>query len=38
LGTREHTTLKLSVCYEKYLLIVEVAIDAAIKLDEAGDG
>jgi len=32
---RERTALKLSICPEKYLPIVEGAIDAAIKLDEA---
>jgi hypothetical protein len=30
--------LKLTVCPEKYLLIVEEAINAAIKLDETNDG
>jgi transcriptional regulator with XRE-family HTH domain len=33
---RERAALKLSVCPERYLPIVEGAIDAAIKLDEAG--
>ena len=32
---RERAALKLSICPEKYLPIVEGAIDAAIKLDEA---
>jgi transcriptional regulator with XRE-family HTH domain len=35
---RERTALKLTVCPERYLLIVEAAIDAAIKLDETNDG
>ena len=34
---RERTALKLSICPEKYLSIIEVAIDAAIKLDEVED-
>ena len=34
---RERTALKLLVCPEKYLSIIEGTIDAAIKLDEAGD-
>ncbi|MCL2223953.1 MAG: helix-turn-helix domain-containing protein [Defluviitaleaceae bacterium] len=33
---RERTTLKLNVCPEKYISIIEGAIDAAIKLDGAG--
>ena len=33
---RERTALKLHVCPEKYLSIVEGTLDAAIKLDEAG--
>jgi transcriptional regulator with XRE-family HTH domain len=33
---RERTTLKLTVCPERYLSIIEGTIDAAIKLDEAG--
>lgn len=32
---RERTTLKLTVCPENYLPIIEGTIDAAIKLDEA---
>jgi transcriptional regulator with XRE-family HTH domain len=35
---RERTALKLTVCPERYLLIVEAAINAAIKLDEADGG
>jgi transcriptional regulator with XRE-family HTH domain len=35
--TRERTALKLTVCPEKYLPVVEGAIDAAIKLDESGN-
>ena len=35
---RERTVLKLTVCPEKYLPIIEGTIDAAIKLDEAGNG
>ena len=35
---RERTALKLHICPEKYLSIIESALDAAIKLDdEAGD-
>jgi len=34
---RSRTSLKLQVCPEKYLPIVEGAIDAAIKLTEAGE-
>jgi transcriptional regulator with XRE-family HTH domain len=33
----ERTALKLHVCPKKYLPIIEGAIDAAIKLDEAGE-
>jgi transcriptional regulator with XRE-family HTH domain len=33
--TRERTALKLTVCPEKYLSIVEGTIDAAIKLGES---
>jgi transcriptional regulator with XRE-family HTH domain len=33
---RERTALKLLVCPEKYLSIIEGTIDAAIKLDEVG--
>jgi transcriptional regulator with XRE-family HTH domain len=35
---RERTVLKLHICPERYLSIVEGTIDAAIKLDEAGNG
>jgi transcriptional regulator with XRE-family HTH domain len=35
---RERVTLKLTVCPEKYLPIVESTINAAIKLDEPEDG
>jgi len=34
---RERITLKLTVCPEKYLSIIEGTIDATIKLDEAGE-
>jgi transcriptional regulator with XRE-family HTH domain len=34
---RERTVLKLTVCPEKYLPIIESSINAAIKLDEAGN-
>jgi len=34
---RERTALKLNICPEKYLSIIEGALDAAIKLDGAGD-
>ena len=34
---RERTALKLTICPEKYLPIVEGTIDAAIKLNEAGE-
>ena len=34
---RERTALKLQICPEKYLPVIEGAIDAAIKLDEAGN-
>ena len=35
---RERTVLKLRICPEKYLSIIESALDAAIKLDdEAGE-
>jgi len=33
---RERTTLKLIICPDKYLSIIEGSIDAAIKLDKAG--
>jgi len=36
-GERERTALKLHICPEKYLPIVEGTLDAAIKLDEAGE-
>jgi transcriptional regulator with XRE-family HTH domain len=35
---RERTALKLTVCPEKYLSIVEGVIDSAIKLDETDNG
>jgi len=34
---RERTTLKLLTCPDKYLSIIEGAIDAAIKLDETDE-
>ena len=34
---RERTTLKVNICPEKYLSIIESALDAAIKLDGAGE-
>ena len=34
---RERTTLKLHICPEKYLSIIEGTLDATIKLDESGD-
>ena len=34
---RERTALKLQVCPERHLPIIEGTIDAAIKLDEAGN-
>jgi transcriptional regulator with XRE-family HTH domain len=34
---RERTALKLHICPEKYLSIIESALDAVIKLDEAGN-
>jgi transcriptional regulator with XRE-family HTH domain len=33
---RERTALKLGICPERYLPIVEGTLDAVIKLDEAG--
>ena len=35
---RERTTLKLHVCPEKYLSVIEGTLDAVIKLDDAGSG
>ena len=35
---RERTALKLHICPEKYLSIIEGTLDAAIKLDEVGNG
>jgi transcriptional regulator with XRE-family HTH domain len=34
---QERMTLKLRLCPKKYLPIIEGTIDAALKLDEAGD-
>jgi transcriptional regulator with XRE-family HTH domain len=34
---RERTALKLHICPEKYLSVIESALDAVIKLDEAGN-
>jgi transcriptional regulator with XRE-family HTH domain len=34
---RERTALKLSICPEKYLSIIEGALDATLKLNEAGE-
>ena len=36
-GLRSRVNLKLSVCPEEYLPIIEGAIDGAIKIDEAED-
>jgi transcriptional regulator with XRE-family HTH domain len=37
-AARERTALKLTVCPDRYLSVIEGAIDAAIKLDKAGNG
>jgi len=34
---RERTAIKLNICPEEYLPIIEGALDAALKLDRAGE-